>query len=65
MEILPGLYLYDEAIASDIEQKIVSWLDERPWNGALARRTEHYGYEYGYTKKDAIPLHRSADRFSM
>ncbi len=54
--ILPGLYLYPDAITPEIEQKIVTWLDtEGKWSNALSRRTQHYGYEYGYTARDAKP----------
>lgn len=55
-EILPGLFLYPNVITAEVEEKIVRWLDtEGKWSNALARRTQHYGYEYGYSSKGVTP----------
>lgn len=34
---------------------VIEAIDELPWSNALARRTQHYGYEYGYNSKKVTP----------
>lgn len=55
MALPPGLTLYPEVLTREQESTIVAWLDTQPWSNALARRTQHYGYEYNYTAKTPHP----------
>jgi alkylated DNA repair dioxygenase AlkB len=50
---VPGLSLTKEFITLDEEQELINRLDKESWNTSLSRRTQHYGYEYSYTDKDA------------
>lgn len=43
-----GLRLQPGVITPDYEAYVIQWLDAHPWSSALARRTQHYGYEYNY-----------------
>jgi len=47
-----GLFYQDNVITHELEQDVISWLDQQPWSTKLKRRTQHYGYEYDYTKKN-------------
>lgn len=55
MALPPGLSLYPDVLTPEQEQNIVAWLDTQPWSTALARRTQHYGYEYNYTSRTPHP----------
>jgi alkylated DNA repair dioxygenase AlkB len=50
-----GLSLNLEFITPEKEQEIIEWLDRHPWSNKLSRLTQHYGYEYDYTKKNILP----------
>ena len=45
---VPGLYIQRGVIAPELETSILAWLDQQPWSTVLPRRTQHYGFEYGY-----------------
>jgi alkylated DNA repair dioxygenase AlkB len=55
MALPPGLSVYPDILTPEQEQTIVAWLDTQPWSTALARRTQHYGYEYNYTSRTPRP----------
>lgn len=55
VENIPGLYLQENVISSEIENEIVKWLDNRKWSTVLPRRTQHFGYLYGYQGSDLQP----------
>ena len=38
------------------EQNLMVMIDKCPWNTALLRRTQHYGFEYNYAGKSASVL---------
>ena len=39
----------------DQEHNIINWLDQQPWSTSLSRRTQNYGYQYDYTRKNIHP----------
>ena len=43
-----GLHYFQNAISPEEEQELISFIDNQPWNTALSRRTQHYGYLYKY-----------------
>lgn len=52
---VPGLYIQENVIAPETEEAIVKWLDSREWSTSLPRRTQHFGYLYGYQGADLKP----------
>lgn len=50
-----GLYLQQNVISSELESKIIQWLDTQTWSTELSRRTQHYGYIYNYNSKNIVP----------
>ncbi len=48
---VPGLYIQQEVISLETEQQIIEWLDTREWSTVLPRRTQHFGYNYGYNTR--------------
>lgn len=68
-----GLYLTPDFLTEAEEHEIIAWLDTQSWSTALARRTQHYGYNYDYSTKNinmtpttpiSGPLQRIANRLS-
>lgn len=47
-EYPPGLRVIEDVITPKQERDIVAWLDRQTWNDTLQRRTQFYGYDYGY-----------------
>lgn len=73
LSIPDGLYLTPDFLTQDEEAELITWLDNQSWSTALSRRTQHYGYEYDYTRKNVHltptipisgPLQKIADRLS-
>ncbi len=52
---VPGLYLQENFISPEMETQIIQWLDGREWSTVLPRRTQHFGYIYGYEGTSLIP----------
>lgn len=52
---IQGLYIQNDIITNEQEQSIIKWLDTREWSTALPRRTQHFGYEYGYKSFKLTP----------
>lgn len=50
----PGLIYNQDFISTEMEQKLISWIDEQSWNTSIKRRTQHYGYEYNYSQRVAL-----------
>lgn len=48
MSIPSGLYLTLDYLTLEDETNALLWLDTQPWSNELARRTQHYGYNYNY-----------------
>ncbi|XP_057849872.1 alkylated DNA repair protein ALKBH8 homolog isoform X2 [Cryptomeria japonica] len=49
---IPGLYLIPNFISKQEEHKLLAAVDERPWQGLLKRRVQHYGYEFMYKTRN-------------
>lgn len=50
-----GLGFCTEAITPEMESQVIQWLDSRTWSTELSRRTQHFGYGYGYKNKSLTP----------
>lgn len=56
----PGLQIIHDFITPAEEATLMTEIDRMSWSDILKRRTQHYGYDYGYksknlTKTDPIP----------
>lgn len=49
---VPGLYIQENVITPEVEKQIIEWLDSKQWSNALNRKTQHYGYTYGYQQNN-------------
>lgn len=52
---IPGLFIQENVATSEIEKRIIEWLDTKTWSNALSRRTQHYGYIYNYKQTNLEP----------
>lgn len=52
---VPGLFVQKNIITEKQELDIVNWLDTREWSTVLPRRTQHFGYNYGYKSRHLTP----------
>lgn len=67
-----GLSVTENFLTLEQEVEIIQWLDTQTWSTKLARRTQHYGYEYDYQSRNAAvaapvisgPLKTIADHLS-
>lgn len=50
-----GLYIQENVLTVESEIQIIQWLDSREWSEVLPRRTQHFGYIYGYKRSNLIP----------
>lgn len=50
-----GLHYEPDFITSEEAKKVVDWIDNQHWSDKLQRKTQQYGYEYGYTSKFKTP----------
>lgn len=50
-----GLELHRDVITPEEEQTLLAAVAAAPWNCALKRRTQHYGYEYNYASPVLTP----------
>lgn len=48
---VPGLVYVPDFITGEEEAELVSHIDDCEWRNDLARRVQHYGWRYDYTKK--------------
>jgi alkylated DNA repair dioxygenase AlkB len=50
--LIPGLTLIENFITKAQERELITQIyrEEAPWNLSLKRRTQHYGYEYQYSR---------------
>lgn len=55
MPIPSGLYVWPDKITSQQESEIIAYLDSQPWSNELSRRTQHYGTEYDYVRRNLKP----------
>jgi len=53
MNLIPGLRLIKDYISREEERELIVNIDSEKWDDVtLKRRTQQYGYEYSYKKKD-------------
>lgn len=55
----PGLRLISGFITDQEEKILIQNVDNMPWNDALKRRTQHYGFNYDYKSRGltkALPI---------
>lgn len=45
-----GLEYKKRFVSRDLEQSLIDFIDQQPWNTDLSRRTQHYGYKYVYRR---------------
>ncbi|NET71416.1 MAG: alpha-ketoglutarate-dependent dioxygenase AlkB [Sphaerospermopsis sp. SIO1G2] len=45
---IQGLHYYPDFISVQIEQKLITTIDQQPWLPDLKRRVQHYGWRYDY-----------------
>jgi hypothetical protein len=50
----PGLLYSPNFITEEESKSLVKWINEQTWSTKIQRKTQHYGYEYAYTKKKVI-----------
>jgi alkylated DNA repair dioxygenase AlkB len=50
-----GLTYLREFIPAELAPVLLADIDSRPWSDKLARRTQHYGYEYDYRARNSPP----------
>lgn len=48
-----GLILVDDFVTEAEETQLLEHINQESWNTSLSRRTQHYGYIYDYTSKNA------------
>jgi alkylated DNA repair dioxygenase AlkB len=46
---IKGLTLHYNYITNEISDNLIKKIYDSEWNTSMSRRTQHYGYEYGYT----------------
>lgn len=51
---IKGLTLLEDFLTVEEERQLLEHIDAAQWNTSLKRRTQHYGFEYNYTSKDAL-----------
>ena len=52
---LYGLTYIQNVITEEEESDLLSMINQQAWNTSIKRKTQHYGYEYGYGNKDIEP----------
>lgn len=48
---IPGLLYVPDFVTSEEERELLKRIDDAPWNGALKRRVQHYGWRYDYRER--------------
>jgi alkylated DNA repair dioxygenase AlkB len=48
-----GLQLVEDFLTAEEEEILLACIQNEAWNTSLSRRTQHYGYVYDYTTKEA------------
>lgn len=51
-----GLIYTEDFISEETEKKLLDFVDSQLWNTDIARRTQHYGYKYGYKQEPMVKL---------
>lgn len=53
--MINGLKIIEDYITPEDEEQLITLLDSMEWSSALARRTQHYGYNYNYKGGNLTP----------
>jgi alkylated DNA repair dioxygenase AlkB len=53
-EIINGLIYEDNFLTDEEEKNLIKFINKQKWSEKLTRRTQHYGFEYSYDKKNTI-----------
>lgn len=48
-ETIQGLYIIEDFIDLEEENRLLAFFDRQKWDNTLKRRVQHYGYKYDYT----------------
>ncbi|ARF10565.1 2OG-FeII oxygenase [Hokovirus HKV1] len=51
---IKGITLINDFIDQTKEQELLDYINNQQWSNIINRRTQHYGYEYNYNKKNTI-----------
>jgi alkylated DNA repair dioxygenase AlkB len=49
-----GLIYEDNFVSEQDEKVMIEFINSREWSNKLSRRTQHYGFEYSYDRKNTI-----------
>jgi alkylated DNA repair dioxygenase AlkB len=50
--MLPSnIYYQENVLTPELEEEVISWLDQHAWSTQLKRRTQQYGYAYNYNSR--------------
>lgn len=49
---IPGIFLIHDFVSEQEEHELLAAVDERPWQGLMKRRVQHYGYEFMYKTRN-------------
>ncbi len=52
--MIKGLIYEDNFLTDEEEKNLMDFINKQKWSNKLSRRTQHYGYEYSYNKKNTI-----------
>lgn len=56
-----GLTLRSDYVSAQEEKDLMEFIDSKPWNLQLSRRTQHYGFEYAYSMSSVDHSKRLGD----
>lgn len=60
IQLPPGLTIIEDFIDTDEEARLLTAIDEAPWNTTLKRRVQHYGMRYDYDRKTVTATERES-----
>jgi len=50
---MQGINIIYDFITENTETELLDYINSEQWNKSISRRTQHYGYVYDYTKRNA------------
>lgn len=53
MDKIRGLHLQKDILDKEMEKNIIEELDTKEWSKSISRRTQHYGWVYNYSNRQA------------
>ncbi|MDU0369106.1 alpha-ketoglutarate-dependent dioxygenase AlkB [Hymenobacter endophyticus] len=51
VELIPGLQYLPDYVDTRLQSRLLTCIDESPWQDDLKRRVQHYGYRYDYKSR--------------